>query len=52
MVWGSVTLPDDNSEFSATFPITFLAASIVTIAHGCTETCSAKGNFYSVSKRK
>ena len=52
MVWGSVTLPEDNSEFSATFPLTFLSAPIVTIAHGCTGTCSAKGNFYSVSTTK
>ena len=51
MVWGSV-LPDANSEFSATFPITFLSAPIVTIAHGCTGSCSSKGNFYSVSTTK
>ena len=51
MVWGSV-LPDQTSEFSATFPITFLSAPIVTIAHGCTGTCSAEGNFYSVSTTK
>ena len=52
MVWGSVTLPNDNSEFSATFPLTFLSEPIVTIAHGCTGSCSNKGNFYSVSTTK
>ncbi len=51
MVWGSV-LPDQTSEFSATFPITFLSAPIVTIAHGCTGSCSVKGSFYSVSTTK
>ena len=49
IVWGSVTLPGGNGEFSATFPVTFLSKPIVTIAHGCTGSCSAKGNFYSVS---